>query len=148
MTAMELENFLKEQIPITLAIGVHVVSADDARVEITCPLSVNHNHLGTAFGGSLAAVAILAGYAWIFRALITRGHDVHVVLKSTSIDYLKPVEEDLRAVCEAPPAPEFEKFVSTFERKGLARLTLRSVIETASGVACSLTGEFVAKRST
>ena len=32
-------------------------------VVLTAPLEINHNHLGTAFGGSLAALATLAGCA-------------------------------------------------------------------------------------
>ncbi len=146
MTNQDLENFLKQQIPITKAFGVKVVKADHDQVELICPLELNHNHLGTAFGGSLAAVAILAGYTWIFQELDRRGHKVHVLLKSSEAEYHMPVHEDLRAMCKAPDENTFESFIKAFEKKGLARLNLTSEIRTSQGVACTLKGEFVAQR--
>lgn len=143
MTPAELQTFLNDQIPLTKALAVRVIEASEERVELRAKLEPNRNHLGTAFGGSLAAVAILAGYAWIFQALERRGHDVRVILKSSAIDYLKPVNEDLRAICLAPPAGELEKAIHLFEKKGVGRLRLNSSIEIAAGVACRLAGEFV-----
>ena len=146
MTISELEKFLHQQIPISQALGVKVLRADQQQVELHCPLTPNRNHLGTAFGGSLAAVAILAGYTWIFQECERRGHQVHILLKHTEIKYEKPVSEDLRAICKAPAKEDFENFLKTFEKKGLARLHLTSEIHTAQGLACLLKGEFVAQR--
>lgn len=144
--ASELEAFLYTQIPLSKALGVHVLRIDETQVELRCPLEPNHNHLGGAFGGSLAAVAILAGYAWIFHALRTRGHDVHIILKSCDIKFLKPVSEDLHSVCPAPESLDFDRFLKIFERKGLARIKLNPRLLVAGKTACSLTGEFVAQR--
>lgn len=146
MTINELEKFLHQQIPISKAFGVKVLRADQELVELKCPLEPNHNHLGTAFGGSLAAVAILAGYTWIFQELSRQGHQVHILLKSNEAEYFKPVSEDLRATCAAPAIAELENFMRIFEKKGLARLRLVSEIHTAAGVACALNGEFVAQQ--
>ena len=143
--ARDLEIFLSDQIPLTSTLGVRVIHCDETRVELTCPLHPNRNHLGTAFGGSLATLAILASYAWLFRTLWIRGEKrVHVVLKSSHMDYLRPVPEDLRAICLAPSSDDFERFLEVFDKKGRARIQLASTIETTSGTACRLSGEFVA----
>ena len=145
MTTNELEKFIHQQIPLSQALQVHVVTAESSRVELKCPLYPNRNHLSTAFGGSLAAAAILACYTWIFYELNRQGFKVHVLLKSSTTDYSLPVEEDFSAVCNAPNASDFEKFLNTFKKKGLARIDLVSEIKTSKGLACRLQGEFVAR---
>lgn len=147
MNKNELEQFLHQQIPISKAFGVKVIKADQQQVELLCPLEPNHNHLGTAFGGSLSAVAILAGYTWIFQELNRLGHQVHILLKHSEIEYHKPVKEDLRAVCDGSSGEAFENFLKAFEKKGLARIELKTEIKTSEGVACTLQGEFVAQKA-
>jgi len=138
------ERFLHEQIPLTGAMGVRVESYDAERLTITAPLEPNHNHLGTAFGGSLSAIATLAGYSLLWLELGDR--DSHIVIKSSSLKYLHPVRGEIRAVCPRIPPDELEAFRRKFSRTGKAGITLRvSIIE--SGVACvELEGVFVALR--
>src|SRR5690554_5937295 len=98
MTAGELEAFLYQKIPISRALGARVVRADVSAVEITAPLATNINHLGTAFGGSLNAVLVLAGYTWLFQVLEGINPKSHVILKTGHTEYLRPVKEDIRAI--------------------------------------------------
>jgi len=65
----ETERFLHEQIPLTRAMGVRVRSWDGEKLWLSAPLEPNHNHLGTAFGGSLSALATLAGYSLLWLLL-------------------------------------------------------------------------------
>ena len=65
----ETEAFFYEQIPLTRAMGVRVESYDGQQLVLTAPLALNHNHLGTAFGGSLSALATLAGYGLLWLDL-------------------------------------------------------------------------------
>lgn len=147
MSPLELEQFLHQEIPISKAFQVKVLKADQEKVELLCPLEPNHNHLGTAFGGSLAAATILAGYTWIFQEMNRRGYQVHILLKHSEVEYHKPVKEDLRAICEAPSKESLEVFLKTFEKKGLARIKLKTEIITSEGVACHLNGDFVAQKA-
>lgn len=87
----ETEDFLHTQIPITRAMGVRVESWDAGRLVLTAPLEINHNHLGTAFGGSLAALATLAGYACLWLELGDRA--AHVVIAESALAYRRPVRE-------------------------------------------------------
>jgi len=110
-------------------------------MELGCSLDANHNHVGTAFGGSLSALLILAAYCRIFQMMDGQGH---VVLKNTKIDFMLPVKEDLRAICLPPSHEDSQEFLQTYEKKGRARLTLTSEIVLKSGkIAARLTGQFV-----
>ena len=62
----ETEEFLCAKIPLTRAMQVRVEGYDKSGLVLTAPLAANHNHLGTAFGGSLAALVMLAGYALLW----------------------------------------------------------------------------------
>lgn len=140
---LELEVYLKEKIPMSAALGLKIVKADDNEVEVFAPLFPNRNHLGTAFGGSLNSILLLTCYSWLFRTLKQKGYDDHIVLKSSQIRYYHPVNRDIRAICRAPSQQELHKFMQAFEKKGRARIELTASVQLDTRVACELTGEFV-----
>lgn len=141
----ETEDFLHIQIPITRAMGVRVESWDAGRLVLTAPLEINHNHLGTAFGGSLAALATLAGYAFLWLELGDRA--AHVVIAESALSYRRPVRGELRAVCRKPEGDALSAFKATFAETGKARIRLAATIEDAEGVvAVEFSGAFVARR--
>lgn len=141
MNAAHLETKLHSEIPLSHFMQVKVIHADEKQIELQCPLGPNHNHVGTAFGGSLAALMVLAAYCQLFKIINETGH---VLLKTSSMNYMHPVEETLRAVCNAPTEEQVKKFKDAFAKKGKGRLTLTSQIVLADGrTACEMTGEFV-----
>ena len=141
-TAVELERFLHEHIPLTAAMGVHVAECDDAHIVLTAPLALNHNHLGTAFGGSLHTLATLSGYALLWW-LLRRPH-AHIVIRESTMHYKRPVRRDLRAVCRSPDEKDLERFRRDFAHKGKARLTLKTILENDGQPAAKFEGVFVA----
>jgi thioesterase domain-containing protein len=141
MDAQKLELKLHQEIPLSRFMQVKVVKAEEDFVELECELSPNHNHLGTAFGGSLSCLMILAAYCKVFQLISETGH---VVLKSNSSEFFLPVQEKLRAICRSPNSDKIEEFLKTYQKKNKARLTLESHIILHDGkIACSMTSEFV-----
>lgn len=140
----ETEQFLHEQIPLTQAMGVHLESYDDEKLVITAPLEPNHNHLGTAFGGSLSAIATLAGYSLLWLLLGDRS--AHIVVRESSIRYRRPVTGIIRAIGHWPDEASLGAFRIQFEQNGKARLTLQVTVEQNGEVCVEFTGEFVAIR--
>lgn len=142
MTPAKITIYLHEQIPITRAMGVVVESSGDEGLAIRAPLALNHNHLGTAFGGSLSAIATLAAYVFIWTALNDR--NAHVVVRDGTSHFRRPVKGDIRAICRAPDADTMRTFHDEYANKGHARLKLRTVIEDGGTPAVEFEGTFVA----
>ena len=139
----ETERFLYEQIPLTRAMEVSVESADNDQLTLTAPLAANHNHLGTAFGGSLAALAMLAGYCLLWLELDDR--TAHLVVSESVLHFRRPVRGELRATCHRPK--EISAFRSNFVEAGKGRLQLQVEILSEGEVAVVFTGTYVARRS-
>jgi len=142
--AAETTRFFHTKIPVTAAMGVAVESYDAEQLVLTAPLEPNHNHLGTAFGGSLSAIATLAGYGLLWLELGDR--DAHIVVKSSSIQYRQPVRETIRAICKRPPPEAMEAFRKKFSRNGKAGIELAVTIVENDQACVDFTGVFVALR--
>jgi thioesterase domain-containing protein len=137
------EKFLHEQIPITRAMGVRVVANDENGFVIEAPVALNSNHLRTAFGGSINAVATLAAYGFLWLELNEAA--AHVVVAESSIRFLRPVRETIRAICRRPAAEELAAFRSQFAEKGKARIALRVNVIEDGETAAEFEGAFVAR---
>jgi thioesterase domain-containing protein len=137
------EKFLHQQIPITRAMGVRVVSNDDNGLIVEAPVALNSNHLRTGFGGSINAVATLAAYGLLWSEL--RAHDVHVVVAESTIRFLRPVHETIRAICPRPDQPQWAAFRTEFAQKGKARIALRVHVIEQEQTAAEFEGTFVAR---
>ena len=138
----EAEKFFHERIPLTRAMGLRVVSDHTHGFALEAPVALNYNHLHTAFGGSINAVATLAGYGFLWLELGDEA--AHVVVGASSINYLQPVRETIRAVCIKPPTVEHEAFRERLRDKGKAKITLSVQVEENGLLAAQFEGVFVA----
>jgi thioesterase domain-containing protein len=138
-----LEKTLHEEIPLTREIGIVVTSASPQLIELTAPLAPNINHKCTAFGGSLYAVAVLAGWSMVFARLHAAGLHAHIVIQDAQIEYLLPVVETINVRCELVSDTEFDRCLKLFSRKGRGRIALDVQIVTQQGVAVKFCGQYV-----
>lgn len=122
--ALELERYLHLHIPISAAMGVQVVTASRDLVRLTAPLEPNINHRRTVFGGSAAAVGILAGWALLHVRLGHGGTVSRIVIQRGTIDYDLPIEGDFDAVAVAPDPDLWDRFTRTLTRRGRGRIDL------------------------
>jgi thioesterase domain-containing protein len=143
MTQFDAEKYFHEQIPITRAMGVRVVAHDENGFILEAPVALNSNHLHTAFGGSINAVATLAAYGLLWLEL--RELSVHVVVAESSIRFLRPVRETIHAICQRPNPDEWAAFQTRFAEKGKAHLTLRTSVVEEGKTAAEFEGVFVAR---
>lgn len=140
----EMEELFYDKMPITRAMGVRVEEYDGRRLVLTAPLRENANHLGTAFGGSLHALAVLSGYGLLWLELRDTKSDI--VIRDSSIFYDRPVRGDLRAACVRPEEKALDAFKRQFQQKGLARIVLTATIDDSGVMAVRFRGTFVALR--
>ena len=139
------ENFLHEKIPLTRAMGVRVPQQNDAGFTLEAPVALNYNHLHTAFGGSISAVATLAGYGFLWLEL--RDRDAEVVVAQSSIRYRAPIREVIRATCAAPDPRTLANFHSDFDSRRKARIHLHVRVEENELLAAEFAGVFVALKN-
>ena len=95
---------------------------------------------------SINAVATLAGYGFLWLAL--KDETAHVVVGTSSIQFLQPVRECIRAVCLHPEAGELAAFHQRLRDKGKSRIGLRVRVEEKGTLAAEFEGVFVAIRDT
>ena len=141
---LDIEFFLHLQIPVTATLGVQIIAADADGVRLRAPLEPNLNAHGTAFAGSIASLAILSGWIWLFLHL--RRHALHYrpVVRRHSIEYLKPLSGPFDSVCTAPERATAAMFRKDLIERKRARIWLETaVFSSTTDLAASATGEYV-----
>ena len=141
-TLRKAERFFHENIPLTRAMGLRVVADTVHSFAVEAPVLLNHNHLQTAFGGSIFSIATLAGYGLLWMEL--QGTNAQIVIGSSSIRFLRPVREMIRAVCSRPEDNVLKKFKATLRDHGKARISLSVQVIEGGETAAHFEASFVA----
>jgi thioesterase domain-containing protein len=147
--AQLLQSVLHQDIPLTREMGVEVISWQDHQLRLHLPLAQNINHKSTLFGGSLYCGAVLAGWGWLYLRLKEAGiDDGHIVIQDGQIQYPLPVKRDGVAICDAPDDASWDKFLKMYQRRGMARLALKTriVAEGSDEPAVEFVGQYVLHR--
>lgn len=142
----EVTAYLHAHIPITQALGARVEAWDGYAIRLSAPLAPNLNHRGTAFGGSLSALAILAGWATLHLALRERGVEARLVIQRSAIDFVEPIEGDFTASSRLPPPEQWERFLATLSRHSRARVTVEGEVACGGRAGGRHEGVYVALR--
>ncbi len=146
MTLDETTRYLHDHIPLTRHLGAVVEAYDRTSVRLAAPLAPNLNHRSTAFGGSLSALAILAGWTLLHLALRERGIEARLVIQRSEVDFDEPVGGDFTATASLPGSADWERFLATLARRRKARVRVRGAIHSQSGVGGTYEGVYVAAR--
>ncbi len=140
-----LERELLADIPLARAMQVRIRAWDQVALEIAAPLAPNINDKGCAFGGSLAGVMTLAGWALARLALDRAGLAGDIYVQDSTIRYLAPVWGDFVARAELAGEASFEPFLEALHARGKARAAVRCTVAAADGTpATTLEARFVA----
>jgi thioesterase domain-containing protein len=144
VNAAELEAYLHAQIPLARALAVRVASLSEAALRLEAPLAPNLNHRQTAFGGSVASVAILAGWGWLLARLAARMPVPRLVIQEQTVEYLAPIDADFAAECRAPDAGAWQRFERALDTRGRGRLALAAEVSCGGRHAAAFRGLYVA----
>ncbi|MGB0997034.1 MAG: YiiD C-terminal domain-containing protein [Pseudomonadales bacterium] len=116
-----LQTIWHEQIPLSKAMDMQIVSFADNVLTCRASLGPNVNVHGTAFAGSLYAVQALTGWGMVHLQLQLNELDASIVIANGCIDYATPVAEDIVVQCSfGEHEAEMEKLKTT----GKARFQL------------------------
>ncbi len=140
----KLRDYLRGNIPLAAAMQVDVLSAGEDTVRIGAPLAPNINHRDTAFGGSVAALAILASWSLLHLRLRAAGVASQLVIQRGSVDYDRPIAGAFSARATLRAAADWQPFVNGLQRRGKARIAVLAALEYEGTVAGRFHGDFVA----
>ena len=129
----DLESVWSDWMPITGALGITVAELDDHRLSLRMPLDPNRNYQGTVFGGSMAALATLAGWSAVWLMMERDGISATLLVQDSSIRYLHPARSDVMAEVEHPAGTAWQEAVQTHRRHGRARLEVQVMVRDAAG---------------
>ncbi len=146
MNAAELERYLQLHIPISQAMGIAAREVSSSGIRLVAALQPNLNHLSTAFGGSVASLAVLAGWSLLRVQLDGTSPTPQIVIQRSSMEYPEPIQGDFEAFCPKPPQEVWQRFMSGFSRRGKARLALDVEVGSSGRVAARFHGSYVAAR--
>lgn len=144
MNKEEFKNFLYEKIPITKAMGIDVVELTPEKVSISAKLKPNINHHLTAFGGSISSLMTLCGWAMTYINISDVDDKAHVVIKSSSINYLAPIREDFIAECILSNKKDRNDFFEAYNRHGNGRIKLKVTCSDREKLLAEYEGQYVA----
>ena len=148
MTPAELEQYLHEHIPLSLAMQVAVEEASPAQVVLGAPLRPNINHRYTVFGGSASALAILSAWSLLHTKLTAAGYKTRLVIQRNTMSYEQAIVGYFTAHAPSPAPEAWQAFTRMLERKGRARITVSSTLWYDGAQAGHFEGEFVALGTT
>ncbi|MBC3420816.1 MULTISPECIES: YiiD C-terminal domain-containing protein [unclassified Pseudomonas] len=144
-----LQAVLHSDIPLTREMGMQVIDWREQCLRLQLPLAPNVNHKSTMFGGSLYCAAVLVGWGWLHLRLRELGiDDGHIVIHEGQISYPLPVTGTAVARCPAPDEKVWERFLTMYQRRGRARLTLETMVSNAGSeeAAVRFSGQYVLHR--
>lgn len=143
-TAEQFLDWLRGQIPLINHMGLAEPAYDGASLTLSAALAPNVNDKGTGFGGSLATLATLCGWAMVTLYLRQQGRDCDVMIRDSQLRYLAPVTGDFSAITHLPEQRELDTFMTYMDSKGRGRLNLDVEIRQGDKVAMTLSGAYVA----
>ena len=142
--AATVESYLHQQIPMSLHMGVQVAACDKAGVRLTAPLAHNINHMGTVFGGSASAVAMICGWSLVYARIADLPFATGLVIRRNQMEFDSPLNGDFEAWCPAPDDVVLTQFDTALANQGKARLELPIELLIGDRCAATFSGVYVA----
>lgn len=137
---------LIQSIPVVSGMEIDISELNKYSVTLKAPLDTNINYEGTAFGGSLNTLCVLASYLLTHHILKDNVLDFSsLVIQNSTIEYLRPVDSDFYAKASLDKEACL-KFLNTFKRRSKARLQINAQVFCANDIKARVIfeGRFVA----
>ena len=138
----EINDYLTRHVPLFRAMQARLDRCDDTGLRMTAPLEPNINDKGIAFGGSLAAIASLAGWA-LTRVTLREHHETaEIVITESTLKFIRPVRGEIVTECARPDPAATARFIDSFRQRGKARWTVEVVILADGETAMTFSGQY------
>jgi thioesterase domain-containing protein len=144
MTAEQLEQTIRNEIPALKGAAFHIDATTANSVEVSARLRDHLNHKGTVFGGSLYQVALVASYGLFLKIIEESPTPTRdFVIAKGQMSYRAPVTRDFTARCEVT-SEQIRDFANDLKSKRKADLLLKTSIHCQGQECARLEARFVA----
>lgn len=140
--AAELTEYLQREIPPAGAMQIRFLEVSTERVRCEAPYEANKNDHQSAFGGSLASIAMLCGWAQVHVLLRAHGLDASTAIRTADLKFVAPARGLLEAETEPLDEKAVAKFVKTTQRFGKGRLEVTTTIRSEGEIVMQQVGDF------
>lgn len=124
--AAELKTYIRNNIPLTDFMDFNIEELSDYTIKVSVPIKPNGNHYNTAFGGSIATLGILSGWALLHSKMRKENINGTIVIKQSTTKYIAPARNDFEAACTDLTKEGWQNFKTELSQNGKASLTLHS----------------------
>jgi len=139
-----LQQTLRREMPITVPMGIEVVTWQRERLAMRMPLEPNRNHQYSAFAGSLNALCTIVGWGTIFLLLEGESLAGNIVIRRGKIRYLRPVRESEFVATGLPISVDQRSyFFELLRSKGRSKIDVSVEIADEEGAYVNFTGSYV-----
>ena len=143
----KINDYLNRYVPLFQAMQARLDRCNDTGLSIVAPLEPNINDKGIAFGGSMAALAALTGWALTRITLDEHGEASEIVITDSTQKFLRPVRSAIVTECLRPDVQTVERFMQSYRQRGKARWTVEVIIRADGEPAMTFTGQYGIFRS-
>jgi thioesterase domain-containing protein len=123
--AKNLDTFLNTHLPLARAAGIEIDAYDGQCLQVSAPLELNINDKGTAFGGSLYNLCVIAAWGVTDLQAKELGLAGDIVVAKGEINYLRPLRSRLIARAFVPEKSTLDKALNSYAGKGKAVFTVQ-----------------------
>ncbi len=139
-----LQQTLHREMPITVPMGIEVVSWENEQLTVRMPLEPNRNLHYSAFAGSLNALCTIVGWGTVYMLLERESLAGNVVIRRGKIRYLRPVRAPEFLAVGLPIDPsESDYFFELLRSKGKSKIDLDVEIADEQGPYVRFQGSYV-----
>lgn len=133
----DIQAFFEQYVPQMKAAQIRLQDYDGHCLKLRAPLAPNINDKGTAFGGSVGNICMVAG--WSMTCLVSReaGFDGDLVIAKSELEFLRPLRSDIYAQVRKPDAFAVAAFAERFRAKGRSSLQLEVRVSDELGELCA-----------
>ncbi len=139
-----LQQMLVREMPVSQRLGFSIEDVTSAAVTLRAEFDLNRNHQGSAFAGSVNALATLAGWAVVWLTLQEAGMAANAVLQDSEIRYLEPIMTDFTATCSFPLASVRASLLDSVARHRRGRVLVQVDVMAAGRTVARFHGRYVA----
>lgn len=132
----EMTSIVHQTVPILGAMGIEIVECRPGHAVALLPFEPNRNHVGTAYAGSLFSVAEVLCGVLALTSFTIEGYAP--VVKSLSIEYLRPALGDVRASVEMSPE-DIDRVLEEATAAGKSNYELIATVIDENGVTVATT---------